>query len=178
MELPKYFTDNFNSISLDYLKFTFVQSEKFLIELVRTGENITKKAHAILAIAVTILTITLGAVFGFKVEGQEIIIATIVLSAFSLIAIILLVKPLWSYNTYVIGTPPKSLLQEEFVSKFSDESNILKNLYLNEILDYQSRITFNECINRQRTKYVDISMFLLVGSPLLSWGAGFIYVTF
>ena len=167
-KLPDYFISNFNEVKLDYLKFVFEQAEKKLVELVRAGEDITKKAYTILGIAVTVFTLSIGGIFGFKFDEPLVVTALIILSSMAFISIVLLVHPILSYATYIIGSDPSSLFKEELVDNFTNDEDRIKNLFLNESVEYQKRIDYNRKINRQRTRYVDFSMSVLVISPFIS----------
>jgi hypothetical protein len=173
MDTPEFIKENFNTLSVDYFKFIFEQSEKFLNRLVTVGENITKKAHAILIIAVSVFTLSVGCVF--TMDDQKIVFCSVVLAILSVGAILLLLKPLISYTFSVQGSMPKKLLDKDFVESFSTDENIIKNLILNEIIDYQTRIDDNAVTNRNRIQYVDYSMFLLVSAPFISWIASLIF---
>ena len=173
--LPEYLNLKFNEIKLDYLKFSFEQAEKFLNELVRTGDNISKKAHAVLVIAISIFTLSLSAWSSSVIKSPELIVAAICLSSISFVVVVILIHPIWSYKTYVSGSDPSSLLKQELVESFSDQDNVLKNLILTELVNYQYRIDHNDKINMHRIKYVDRAMFLLVAAPILSWLFGELY---
>jgi len=172
MKSPQYLNDNFNSLSLEYFKFIFDQSEKFLSRLVTVSENITKKAHAILVISVSLLTLSLSGVFTLK--DSQLIASSVLLCVMSLLVILLLLKPLVSYSLSVPGTPPNKLIDKDFIVNFSSQENIVKNLFLTEILDYQDRIDSNAKQNKQRIHYVDAAMLLLVAAPFISWLFGII----
>jgi len=177
-KIPDYFIENFNELNLDYLKFVFEQSEKKLIELIKTGEYITKKAHSILVVSVTVFTLCLGSFFTLHFEETFINVALITISTLSFISVVLLIKPLISYDTFVTGSDPSSLFKEKLLTNFSSDVNRIKNLYLNESVEYQTRIDFNRAINRKRTRYVDWSMFILLGSPFTGWLLGWLFTYF
>jgi hypothetical protein len=176
--IPDYFISNFNELSIDYLKFVFEQSEKKLIELVKAGEDLTKKAHSILAIAITVFTLSLGSFFTLHLEDSFIKVALITISALSFISVALLIKPLISYSTYVTGSDPSSLLLEKNLTNFSNDLFRIKNMYLNETVEYQKRIDYNRKINIERANFVDRAMFTLMLSPFFAWllGCVFLYI--
>jgi len=166
-ELPKYFKNNFSDVSLGFLKFVFSQSEKKLNELVKAGEDITKKAHTILGISVTIFTLSLGGLFGFELKDPFIQVFLISISSIAFVSIALLIKPLLSYGAHLLGSDPSDLFKEELIANFTTDLSKEKNLYMNESVNYQGRINYNRKMNLERTKYVDLSMYLLVGSPFI-----------
>ncbi|MCV9387325.1 hypothetical protein [Reichenbachiella ulvae] len=160
----KFVEENYKNLDIEFLKFSFDQAEKLLIELDRVSEQITDKAHKILGIAITILIICFGYIFSN--ESEEILTLAAKMSILlSLFSLILLIRPLWSYETHVIGSSPSKIMGVESLLKSKPE-NQLKNLLYSECQQYQTRITFVSASNNKRHKNVNWAMIFLLLIPL------------
>lgn len=171
-DIPKFIYDNWKDVSFDFISIAFQQAEKLLNETVKSGEGITQKALKVLGFAVSILTIALG----YAVSNNPntiLFIAAILTIILCIISIIFLIKPIWTYQTYVSGSRPSMTLnKEEMITGFKEETGRNKNMLLNECAEYEKRIRYNLKLNMNRSDNVDYAMILLVFVPftlILSW---------
>ena len=171
-EIPKEFYSKWDTVEPNYLSLVLTQSEKFLSELVRAGEQISEKGYKILTINLSVI----GGIFLYFITGKqspEITVSTILAGLSSVASIGFLVKPLWFYNTMVIGSSPNKLLRKEYLRDVKTKESQFKSLTISECYNYQERIDLNNKINNSRAHQINISTLFLIGGIGISIIGGF-----
>jgi len=171
-KVPEFIYSSWKDISLEYLQLVFSQAEKFLVEIDKVGENITEKAFRILGFSVTTLTISLGYLLAdSKTIAEGLGDMAVITASLSALPILLLIKPIWGYSTYTIGSEPKMLMNsEEALTKFKKSKTQVKNLLFSECVNYQERISYVLEVNTKRVLFVDLATVSLLLIPLILIG--------
>ncbi|MEP2508476.1 MAG: hypothetical protein ABJH72_03930 [Reichenbachiella sp.] len=172
-DYPEFVIDHWESVGYDLLLLVFQQAEKYLAETVKSGEGITEKAFKVLGFSITILTVSLGYVFVSENQNELLQLSSVFAILLCILSIVFLIKPIWSYKTYVSGSSPSYLLRnEQLVTGFSESKDQARNLLLSECVEYQERINYNIRTNFSRSKFVHfaiISLILIPFTLILSW---------
>lgn len=173
-EVPNFFREQINEISLEYYKIVFEQSETILKSKIENGDIITTRAFTLAGIAAPAMTLSIGFFVGYSSSDQFFKVASAIEALICFVSIAILVPIILKRNSYQPGASPRKLFKEEWVSPYLDEttSNELpvKVLYLQLACTNDFRISESERQNRLRIRNVDISLLLLCVSPALSAG--------
>lgn len=153
-------------IPLDVIKFYFNQAEKSLDETMKTFESTAKKSQQILAICITIITVSLKYLIATEanIEFRGISFFTFLTGV---IIIIQLRKNLF-YNTRIGvkgGSPSITINKKLLLKDFSNEEKYI-NTVLSECIKYQKRIDNNKRVNNSRSIRLRVSLFLFFLLPI------------
>lgn len=148
-------------------KFIFEQAEKQVRETSDAGNLVVSRSTFLITIiaglTIGLVSYTINRVI--EKNGFDYLSTTSVYTIFYLLAnIVLLAFNLTGKKYHIIGSEPKSLAVEDFTKTPDDER--LTHLYVSELVNYQKRIVDNKNTNERRWKLFNISLILVVSTPL------------
>jgi len=165
-EVPGYYLDNWNHFDKKYVAMILDQGDKALDELRENSNKTTDRAYQVFNISLTLFTASFAYLFGSFDVKDVLKSASIFAAIGSGISMLILGRLFFAQSSYVKGTAPSKLLDEDFLRPFSNPKDALKWLMLNECRDYDFRVKYNRAVNELRAKYVDIAVYCLFVIPI------------
>lgn len=159
--------ENFENITVEDAKFLFSQAEKKLDDTIKVSDTITARSYSIITVLVGILTAVSG-VFLKSVLEKGINRSELILESVGVIYLIgCLLFLIWNVSAtkyWTLGSEPQHLCRNKFFEDDLPKNLISVYLYINEIENYQERITVNLEKNRNRfliLRNVLVALYLL-----------------
>lgn len=161
--------ENKRKITTDDAKFIFDQAEKQLKDSIDTSQLIINRTNIFIAVLTTGLIGLVGFSIG-RVDTKH-CIDSLSLTGFGgsiyiFCSLIYISKNIRSINYKIPGSEPKALFVDNFFTATKPDTDRLKFFYLSEIEDYQSRITQNKTINKNRWEIYDNTVWLTLFIPV------------
>jgi hypothetical protein len=161
---------NVDRLSMDELKLIFNQAEKHLDDTVKQGENIASKTMSMITLMAGLLVGLSGYTISIwkgpaSLNNKDIV--AIFGCLYILGLLIYVINNIMTYYYWVAGSPPEELVNSTYTDDDISGSKMLLLLYINEIEEYNLRITNNTKLNHRRWRRYRISVCLLLFFPFV-----------
>jgi hypothetical protein len=161
---------NKKELTIEDAKFSFDQSEKFLIQIIDAHNAIIERTNSLLVINLTILIAIIGFNVG-KIEGgfgNDVLSSSLwVLITYLLVGVIYLVKNIKPINYRAAGSQPRNLFIDQFFTENIEKKDRIVYLLCAEIERYQSSITENIKTNNTKWKTYRNGIYILACIPIV-----------
>ena len=157
-----------NNLSIDDLKFIFGQSEKKLDDTIKVSDLITVRTNNLITIIAGIIAGLSAYVIQQWQTGSDNnkILSAIIGFFYLMLLIIYMIRNILPNKYYVPGLYPKDVITSHYYGTKFPEGASLIFVLMNEIENYEFRISENENLNNARwAKYVH-SVIALILMPL------------
>lgn len=157
-----------NNLCIDDLKFIFGQSEKKLDDTIKVSDIITARTNNLITIIAGVI-VALSAYVIQQWNAESInnkILSAIAGFVYLMLLIWYMIKNILPNKYYVPGLYPKDVITNNYYgTKFPDGASLIF-VIMNEIENYEFRISSNENLNDARwTKYI-LSVIALIAMPI------------
>lgn len=155
-------------VSLPELQFIFSQSEKKLIEGHSSGAIVLNRSTIILGFTTTLATTLIGLIIasyskdfsiGFDVCNKISFVYLFVIMCLCFLNI-------KGHAYKALGTSPLTIFHGWYFETYPNDKDRLRAIMIKEIKAYQDRIDYNKVKNKTRWSLYNISLAMLLASPL------------
>ncbi|MES2454004.1 MAG: hypothetical protein V4594_00610 [Bacteroidota bacterium] len=157
-------SENKEHIDRDMAQFVLEQADKSLKHTIDIADKATNRAFTLLLIYLPVTSTLVGILINEIKESHKFRILDIYflgsLVVVCMVALLALIRLIFPRASMVLGREPKDILTNDMLQNSLTAENKLKAFHLNEIKNYQARITYNREQNAKRIALI---------STILKW---------